>query len=75
MTCGVLNFEKDQMLCNIIEEITINEADLDLSETSIEVFPESSLKKIVIQKKWSFKELKLIVFKKSTVSSLHPSAI
>ena len=32
------------MKCNITEEITINQADLDLSEASFEVFPQSLCK-------------------------------
>ena len=44
MTCDILNFEKDLMICNIIEDITRNKVDLDLSETSIQhqVFPQKS---------------------------------
>ena len=40
-----LNIEKDLMNCNIIEAITSNQADLDLSETSIEVCMQFSCKK------------------------------
>ena len=32
------------MICNIIEEIIGNQAELDLFETSIEVFPQTSWK-------------------------------
>ena len=41
----ILDIEKDCMICKIIEENTIHQADLDLSETSIEVLPQLS---------WSF---------------------
>ena len=44
----IQNFEKGWMICNNIEEITRNEADLDLYETLIEVFPQSSCKRVVI---------------------------
>jgi hypothetical protein len=56
MPPDIQNFEK--------EEITRNQADLDLSETSIEVFSQSSCKK------WSFIHFKLIVSMNSTV--FHP---
>jgi hypothetical protein len=49
------------MICNIIEEITRNQADLDLYEISIEVFPQSSFKKCL------FVEFKLIVSVNSPV--------
>ena len=42
VTHAILSFEKDWMICNIMEEITRNRHDLELSETSIEVFPQSS---------------------------------
>jgi hypothetical protein len=38
----IQNFEKGGMIYNILEGITRNQADLDLSETSIEVFLQSS---------------------------------
>ena len=57
------------MICNNVEEITRNQADLDVHETSIEVFPQSSCKK------GSFIEFKLTVSMNSTVSQLYPSAI
>ena len=35
------------MTCYIIKEITRNKANLDLSEISIEVFPQSSCQKVI----------------------------
>jgi hypothetical protein len=52
------------MILNILEVITRNQADLDLSETSSEVFPQSP------GKKWSFIGIKLTVSTNSTV--FHP---
>ena len=48
------------MICNIFEEITKNRGDLDISEKSIEIFLQSSYKKVVII------EFKLIVSMNST---------
>ena len=56
---NIQNFEKDGMIYNILEGITRNKADLDLSEISIEVFLQSC----------SFIEFKLIV---STNSAVFP---
>ena len=44
MTREILNFENDRMICNVLEDNTINHADLDLSEAAIEVYPISYLK-------------------------------
>jgi hypothetical protein len=41
VTCDILNFQKYWLICYIIKEITRNKSDLDLSETSIEVFPQA----------------------------------
>ena len=46
VTCDIQNFGKGRMICNIIEEITGNQADLHLSEKPREVFPQSSCKKM-----------------------------
>ena len=47
----ILIYEKDWMICSIIlEEITRNQADWDLSTTSIEVFLEALCKRGVIHK-------------------------
>ena len=50
VTCDIINFERDWKICNIIGEITRNEADLDLYETLIEVFLQSSCKSVVIHR-------------------------
>ena len=47
MTHDILNFKKEWIFCNIIEEITRNPADLDISGISIEVFPQYYCKKVV----------------------------
>ena len=41
-------FWKDKMICIITEEITRNQADLEHSEASAEVFPQSSCKTVFI---------------------------
>ena len=48
VTRDIFVVEKDRMICNIMEEIKRNQADIELSETTSEVFPQSSCKK------WSF---------------------
>ena len=39
---NTLNFEKDRTICHIIGEIKRNQADLNIFETSFEVYPHSS---------------------------------
>ena len=61
MTRDIQSFEKNIIIFNIIGEITGYQADLNLSETSREVFPQSSCKKL------SFVEFMLIASTNSTV--------
>ena len=50
VTCTILNFDKHWMICNFVDEITSIQANFDLSETQIVVFPQSSCKKDTIHR-------------------------
>ena len=50
VTRNIPNFVKGLMICSIIAKITIYQVDIDLSDSSTEVFLQSSCKKVVIHR-------------------------